>query len=76
MSKLAITAKQFPSEGESAVKLAVSVGNITDVDKTLASDTAMKATLRDEAADLMASAGFDRAKYIKWVDKGEVAAQE
>ncbi len=74
MSKLEITPKPFPSELESAVKLAESVANIADVDDKLASDATMKASLRDEAADLLASAGFDRAAYIKWVDAGELAA--
>ena len=76
MSKLPITNKQFPSEAQSALKLAESVGNIKDVDKELALDAAMKAVLLEKAADLMASAGFDRAKYVKWVNKGEVVAQE
>ncbi len=76
MSKLPTTSKQFPSEAESALKLVESVGHIKDVDKELASDSKLKATLREEAADLMASAGFDRAEYIKWVNKGEVVAQE
>lgn len=71
MSKLKVTAKTFPSEAESAVKLAVSVAGITDVDGMLAADTKMKTALRDEAADLLASAGFDRMKYIEWVDAGE-----
>lgn len=44
---------------------------INDVDGLLAADAKMKAALRDEAADLLASAGFDRKKYIEWVDAGE-----
>ena len=70
MSKLEVAAKIFPSEMESAVKLAESVANIADVDGKLAADAGMKAALRDEAADLLASAGFDREKYIQWVDAG------
>ena len=75
MSKLEVAAKIFPSEMESAVKLAESVANIADVDGKLAADAGMKAALRDEAADLLASAGFDREKYIQWVDAGEPVAQ-
>ena len=71
MSNLEVTAKTFPSEAESAVKLAESVGNIADVDRKLAETAEMKAALRDEAADLLASAGFDREKYIQWVEAGE-----
>ncbi len=71
MSKLEVTAKAFPSEAECAVKLAESVGSIADVDTKLAEDAEMKTALRNEAADLLASAGFDREKYIEWVEAGE-----
>lgn len=71
MSNLEVMAKTFPSEAESAVKLAESVGNIVDVDRKLAENAEMKVALRDEAADLLASAGFDREKYIQWVEAGE-----
>lgn len=71
MSTLEIAAKIFPSEKESAVKLAESVANIADIDGKLAADTEMYAALLDEAADLLASAGFDREKYIQWVADGE-----
>jgi hypothetical protein len=73
MSKLEVTAKSFPSEAECAVKLAESVGNIADVDRKLVENAEMKAALRDEAADLLSSAGFDREQYILWVDAGEPA---
>ena len=71
MSKLDISVKEYPSEGECAIQLAESVANILDVDGELSKDAALKTSLRDEAADLLAAAGFDRAKYIKWVDSGE-----
>ena len=75
MSKLEVVAKTFPSEAESAVKLAESVASIADVDARLAADDAMKTSLRDEAADLLTSAGFDREKYIQWVNDGELTTQ-
>jgi hypothetical protein len=75
MSKLEVVAKAFPSEAESAVKLAQSVARIADVDGKLAEDVEMKSALRDEAADLLASAGFDPEKYIQWVNDGEVTTQ-
>ena len=71
MSKLHVNAKTFQSEEESAVKLAESVAQIADVVGKLADDTALATALREEAADLMASAGFDREKYIRWVEAGE-----
>ena len=73
MSKLEVTPRAFPTEGECAVKLAESVSGITDVDLKLKADKELWAALRDESADLMASAGFDREKYIQWVDAGEPA---
>jgi hypothetical protein len=53
------------------VNLVETVGHIADVDGKLAEDAEMKTVLRDEAADLLASAGFDREKYIQWVDADE-----
>jgi hypothetical protein len=53
------------------MKLAESVANIADVDEKLAANAEMKVALRDEAADLLASAGFDRKKFIEWVNAGE-----
>ena len=75
MSRLQVTPRSFPSEGECAVKLAESVSNISDVDKTLESDAALRTLLLDEAADLLASAGYDRVKYVQWVNDGEIVAR-
>jgi len=71
MSKLETTPKPFPKESASAVKLAETVVKIADVDGILAKNAKMKSELRDEAAELLASAGFDRKKYIQWVADGE-----
>jgi hypothetical protein len=71
MSKAEIVAKVFPSEMECAIKLAESVTRIADVDKKLADDDALKAALRDEAADLLESAGYSRDAYTQWVNDGE-----
>ena len=76
MSKLQVTAKHFPSELDSAIKLAESVSNIADVDGKLSEDGVMKAALTAEAADLLESAGFDRDAYIQWVSNGELTALE
>jgi hypothetical protein len=72
MSKMEAAIKPFPKESESAAKLAATVMKIADVADKLAADEGMKTSLRDEAADLLASAGFNRAAYIKWVDGGEI----
>jgi hypothetical protein len=75
MSTLEITAKVFPSELECAVKITESVGNIADVDDKLAEDDTLREALRDEAADLLASAGYDRDAYVRWVNDGESTSQ-
>lgn len=72
MSKLEVIPRAFPTEAESAMKLAESVGGIADVDIKLKADRELWTALRDESANLMASAGFDREKYIQWVDAGEL----
>lgn len=64
----------FPTEEESAVKLARSVASIRDAD-ALSEDPERKGALRGEAADLMESSGFDRSHYLKWVDSGEPGNQ-
>jgi hypothetical protein len=73
MSKLKIVAKAFPSEKICALKLVESVTKIADVDRLLAADATLKIELLKEAADLLESAGYDREKYIQWVDAGELA---
>ena len=76
MSKLEIAVKTFPSEKESAVKLAEAVACIADVDTKLAKDPELKAAMRNEAADLLESAGCDRAAFLEWVDAGEPTTQD
>lgn len=75
MSKLDVVTKIFPSEAQCAMKLAESVARIVDVERKLEEDAGMKTALRDEAADLLASAGFNREEYIQWVNDGEPAAR-
>lgn len=70
--------KTFPSEEQCAIRLAKSVAAINghDVDFLLSQKPNINAQLRDEAADLMESAGFDRPSYLAWVNSGEPGAQE
>jgi hypothetical protein len=75
MTKLQLPAKEYPSEQVCAVKLAESVAKICDVDLQLAENKELKAELRDAQAELLESAGYDRAKYIEWVNDGENAAK-
>jgi hypothetical protein len=45
---------------------------IRDVDELLAEKPELKVELRESQANLLESAGYDRAAYIKWVDDGEL----
>lgn len=76
MSGAVAPQKTFLSEVECAIRIADSVAAIGDVDAKLAADSGLRIKLRDEAANLMASAGFDRDAYTKWIDEGEVIAEE
>jgi hypothetical protein len=69
MVKIQLQAKKFPDESECAVKLAESVGNIRDVDAMLIADPALKAELLEANANLLESAGYDRAAYMKWASE-------
>lgn len=73
MTKPPLPAKKFPSDEQCAVKLAKSVAAINnrDVDYLLSQEPLANAQLRNESADLLESAGFDRARYLAWVDDGE-----
>jgi hypothetical protein len=71
MTKLQLPAKEYPSEQVCALKLAESVAKICDVDSELDGNKKLKGELRDAQAELLESAGYDRVKYVKWVDAGE-----
>lgn len=71
ISKLLVAGKTFLSEEQCAVRLAGSVEAIRDVDRLLADDPDATRELQNGSADLMESAGFDRAEYLEWVRSGE-----
>jgi hypothetical protein len=74
MAKLDFPARKYPDERECAIRLAESVSQIRDVDESLEADPELKTRLRDSQADLLEAAGYDRAKYLQWVDDGEIVA--
>ena len=74
MANLNLPAKKYPDERECAVKLAESVFHIRDVNELLAEKPELRIELRESQANLLESAGYDRAAYIKWVDDGELTA--
>ena len=71
MANLDLPSRRYPDERECAIKLAESVCQIRDVDETLLAEPELKTKLRDSQADLLESAGYDRAAYLRWVDGGE-----
>lgn len=71
MTKLSLPTKKYPTEDECAIKIAESVSVIRDVDDLLKSDPKMKDALQNAQADLLESAGYDRAAFMKWVNDGE-----
>jgi len=72
ISGITIPERKYPGECECAVKLAVSVSGIRDVDCLLKSDKILWTRLRDAQAILLESAGYDLASYVAWTDAGEV----
>jgi hypothetical protein len=75
MSNLGLQQKKFPTELECAIKIAESVGNIRDVDAELTAHPDLKAELQEAQANLLESAGYDRAAFIKWASEGEITPQ-
>lgn len=76
ISTLTTPSSNFPSEVESAVKIPEAVARMRDVDAELASKNELREQLKAESADLMESAGFNRAEYLKWVATGELSARQ
>ncbi len=76
ISKLATPPSNFPSEADSAVKIAETVFKMRNVDIELNEKSELRELLTKESADLMESAGFDRAEYLDWVAKGELSARQ
>jgi len=71
MAKQKLPARRYPDERECALKLVESVANVKDVDQILDSNPELKEALTAAQADLLESAGYDRAAYLTWVQNGE-----
>jgi len=69
LSSLDISRRETPSELASALRLISMVEQLVDVDHLLNSDDELRHGLESASADLMASAGFDREKYLQWPDR-------
>ncbi len=72
VSSLRVSPKKYKSEAECALKLIELVGQMEDVDHILASDVQLRSDLLKSKADLLQASGYDRDKYLKWVDDGEI----
>ena len=75
VSNVQTTARQFPSELESAIGMVSVAAEIRDVDSILARDSGLREKLINSSADLLAEASYDRAAYILWVADGEIEAK-
>lgn len=71
ISTLEVNPRKFANEKECAVKIAQRVAAIQDVDVRLEEEPDLKRKLIEDHANLLNSAGFDRAAYLKWVEDGE-----
>jgi hypothetical protein len=71
MSVLPQAASTAPTEFECAMKLITSVENLRDLDALLTQNAALRSEIVNSSADLLELAGFDRAKYLDWVQDGE-----
>lgn len=58
-------------ESELATKLVAAVRRISNIDEKLAAEPKLKTQMLESSADLLASAGYDRNNYVKWVNNGE-----
>ncbi len=58
-------------ESELATNLVAAVRRISNIDELLDADADLKTQLTESSADLLASAGYDRDKYVQWVTDGE-----
>ncbi|MEK6259916.1 MAG: hypothetical protein AABP62_14950 [Planctomycetota bacterium] len=54
-----------------ALKMISAVERISDVDSLLIADPALRDEILNSSADLLASAGYDRQRYVAWVNEGE-----
>ena len=63
------------NELELASRLVNSVRNMSNIDELLSQALDLHNDLMKSSADLLQSAGYDRDKYLRWVQDGEQTAQ-
>ncbi len=69
LSSLNIQHPNQPDELELAIKLVSAIEKMVDVDDLLRSNNELRTSLETASADLLASAGYDREKYLEWQDR-------
>jgi hypothetical protein len=69
LSSLDISRHELPTELAGALKLISIIGQLVDVDDLLNSDAELRHVLESASADLLAAAGYDRAKYLTWPER-------
>jgi hypothetical protein len=69
LSSLEINRREPPTELASALKLISMIEQLVDVDDLLSSDDELRDVLESASADLLAAAGYDREKYLRWSER-------
>ena len=69
LSSLDIQHPSRPSELDFAIKLISAIEKLADVDDLLRTDNDLRVSMETASADLLASAGYDRDKYLDWADR-------
>jgi hypothetical protein len=69
LSNLSVQPQDQPDELGWAIKLVSAIEKMADVDDLLRSNDELRASMETASADLLASAGYDREKYLGWPDR-------
>ena len=69
LSTLNIQHPTQPNDLEWALKLVAAIEKLRDVDDLLRANDALRSSMETASADLLASAGYDREKYLNWADR-------
>jgi hypothetical protein len=69
LSNLSVKPPNQPDELGSAMKLVSAIEKMIDVDELLRSNDGLRVSMETASADLLASAGYDREKYLGWADR-------
>lgn len=58
-----------PTERQLAMEMLNGLRGVEDIDQKLADDPSLHTKMTDKCGDLLATCHYDKAKYMKWVEK-------